>query len=197
MCAGADTPGKKSAHEPVGVKVGTSADIPLAAQIARMCNAAYGHGRVSKAEVERRLQHGDIGYRANRVLHLAFRNDRLVGCISSTYSPPWTPAGCGHWGLLVVESTEQGSGVASALVSAAEARLAAGGCSAVQIEYEFCANDPYSQRLSGWYEGKLNFKRNSFWLIDRLFGMIIGHRPNTEFRRCRKPLTPAMSEVRT
>ena len=28
---------------------------------------------------------------ANRVLHLAFRNDELLGCCSSTLQPPWTP----------------------------------------------------------------------------------------------------------
>eukprot|EP00966_Prymnesium_polylepis_P148247 3424522-Prymnesium_polylepis.1 len=93
---------------------------------------------------------GDPGPRANRVLHLAFRGERLVGCCSSTFQPPWTPEGCGHWGLVVVRLEAQGTGVASALVHAAEARLA-GCCARVQIEYEYTKGEEYSERLLEWY----------------------------------------------
>jgi hypothetical protein len=44
----------------------------------------------------------------------------------------------------------QGAGVASALVRAAEGRLAAHGCSSVQIEYDYSPGDPQSERLRAW-----------------------------------------------
>ena len=78
---------------------------------------------------------------ANRVLHLAFREGHLLGCCSSTLQPPWTPwtepltrscgpgRTCGHWGLLSVHPDAQGTGVASALIAAAERRLLEEGCS--------------------------------------------------------------------
>merc|ERR1712159_733746 len=82
--------------------------------------------RLGQAEVARRLAMGDDGVQSNRVLHLAFtkEDDTLVGCMSSTFQPPWTEQGCGHWGLLAVHPAHQGKGVASALVHAAEHRLA-------------------------------------------------------------------------
>lgn len=44
-----------------------------------------------------------------QVLHLAFKKDdgTLVGCMSSTFQPPWTERGCGHWGLLAVHPQHQ------------------------------------------------------------------------------------------
>jgi len=42
---------------------------------------------------------------ANRVLHLAYRNGKLLGCCSSTLQPPWTPRTGQIWsvGFLVVD----------------------------------------------------------------------------------------------
>jgi len=73
--------------------------------------------RVDEEDIFDRLSMGDSGMAfSNRVLLLAFIENRMVGCISSTYSPPWTPEGCGHWGLLVTDVKEQRKGVAKALV---------------------------------------------------------------------------------
>ena len=75
----------------------------------------------------------------------------------------------------------QGSGVARALVRAAERRLRDAGLRMVQIEYEYVAGDAFSERLYDWYEGSCGF-----------VGMggppprgEIGER---QFRRCRKRL---------
>ena len=65
---------------------------------------ATKYERVDEDDVENRLEMGDAGARANRVLHLATRGGSLVGCCSSTFQPGWTPEGCGHWGLLVVHT---------------------------------------------------------------------------------------------
>ena len=54
--------------------------------------------RTSVGDVMNRLQMGDDGARANRVLHLAWRRGECVGVCSSTYQPPWCQEGCGHWG---------------------------------------------------------------------------------------------------
>ena len=131
-----------------------------------------------KAGPNRRLAKWSQG--ANRVLHLAFREGQLLGCCSSTLQPPWTPwtgpvmcscavgRTCGHWGLLSVHPDAQGTGVASALIAAAERRLLEEGCSAwasevvgaelggaVQIEYEYTSGDPESERLLQWYEARV------------------------------------------
>ena len=95
------------------------------------------------------------------------------------------PSGCGHWGLLVVDVNAQGTGVASALVRTAEARLASLGCRQVQIEYSYTCGDAESERLRAWYEGPLNFSG--------------GGSPTTvpgrsEFRRLRKALAKASTE---
>merc|ERR1712187_131738 len=91
--------------------------------------------RISESDVRNRIALGDGGSCANRVLHIAWRCSTPVGCCSSTIQPPWTCCGVGHWGLLAVDPAAQGLGVASALVVAAEERLARAGCYAVQIEY--------------------------------------------------------------
>eukprot|EP00928_Gymnodinium_smaydae_P004048 TRINITY_DN11417_c0_g1_i1.p1 TRINITY_DN11417_c0_g1~~TRINITY_DN11417_c0_g1_i1.p1 ORF type:complete len:247 (+),score=37.25 TRINITY_DN11417_c0_g1_i1:64-804(+) len=175
--------GDPSPCESVGVHVvvGTSElkriDPALPERIAELVNRAYGHHRLSRGEAEQRLAMGDAGDRANRVLHMAWRGPALVGCCSSTLQPPWTSRGCGHWGLLSVDPVAQGTGVASALVSAAEQRLLAAGCTSVQIEYEYTAGDAYSERLMSWYEGKCGFTSRS-------------SRPRfgSEFRVCHKRL---------
>ena len=69
----------------------------------------------------------------------------------------------------------QGTGVASALVRAAEQRLRSHGLQSVQIEYEYTRGDLDSERLYAWYEGSLGFSG----------GGPPGH---SEFRRCRKKL---------
>ncbi|CAK8999705.1 5'-cyclic phosphodiesterase 9A [Durusdinium trenchii] len=125
---------------------------------------------------------GDGGPSANRVLHLAFKGDELVGCASSTFSPGWTPEGCGHWGLLAVDPAHQKSGVATALVLAAERRLATLS-GAIQIEYQYTEGDPFSMRLHKWYE-KLGFAGDQTAL-----------KPGqTIFRRCRKRISAAEQE---
>ena len=62
------------------------------------------------------------------MLHVATSLDgRVVGCCSSTLFTPWCEPGCGHWGLLAVGVSHQNGGVATALVEAAERRLATEG----------------------------------------------------------------------
>ena len=143
-------------EQTVTVELGTSAqarDDDFVAALARMINRSYGYSRISQADVARRLRAG-----SNRVLHLATRGGQLVGCCSSTLHTPWTGPGCGHWGLLVVDVEAQGTGVASALVRAAESRLADAGQGSVQIEYSYHQGDRDSERLLSWYEGSLGFR---------------------------------------
>ncbi|CAE7324606.1 unnamed protein product [Symbiodinium sp. CCMP2456] len=164
--------------EAVEVVIGTSEDKHLARKVAELCNEAYGYRRLSENEAKGRLAMGD-DEDANRVLHLAFRGKQLVGCCSSTLQPPWTPRSCGHWGLLSVHPEAQGTGVASALIAAAERRLFESGCCAVQIEYEYTAGEESSVRLLKWYEGRCGFRASS-----------PPPRRGSEFRCCRKKLTP-------
>jgi len=170
------------------VTVGTSelASEAFIHEVVTMVNCSYGCRRLNEMDVNRRLAMGDDGEDANRVLHLAWRKgedgeQKLVGCCSSTKSVGWAPRGCGHWGLLVVDQAAQCSGVASALVAAAESRLCDAGLGYVQIEYDFTCGDPLSERLFRWYEGKLGFKALS------------GEPPTdvpgeSEWRSCRKQL---------
>eukprot|EP00962_Isochrysis_galbana_P019758 scaffold5756_cov123-Isochrysis_galbana.AAC.4 len=184
----------------VVVTVGTSklaeADPSIVSKIESVINRAYSHSmadelmpgqvyrRVSRGDVIHRLGMGDDGLRANRVLHLAWRGQNLVGACSSTFQPPWTPAGCGHWGLLSVLPEAQGTGVASALVRAAELRLASV-CNKIQIEYEYTPGQDYSDRLLQWYEGKCGFQCP--------YGA-----PTTctssQFRKCFKPISETLKE---
>jgi GNAT superfamily N-acetyltransferase len=171
----------RGAMSAVSVEVGGSrqASSDFAERVAAMVNSAYGYDRISSSEVKQRLAMGDAGLQANRVLHLAWRDGCLVGCCSSTKSTPWTPHGCGHWGLLVVAPPAQGTGVARALVRAAERRLAEAGLSQVQMEYEYTCGDEYSERLFSWYEGSLGFSGGR---------APTRHVGRSEFRRCRKSL---------
>jgi len=188
----------------ISVIVGTSKlaeDPAMVDRIMTMVNTSYlesikdqlskrhqsTYQRLSRDEVIDRLEMGDAGHGANRVLHIAFRGDRLapstvVGCMSSTFQPPWTEDGCGHWGLLVVDRECQGQGIASVLVASAERRLA-GACNQIQIEYEYTAGHAYSQRLMDWYEGRCGFTCSSGY--PRSSG--------TQFRKCRKRITAAKS----
>lgn len=148
----------------------------LLSEITSMVNQAYGYMRVDEEDILDRLQMGDPGSnRANRVLHIAFLDDQPVGCMSSTFKVPWAERGCGHWGLLVVDVKKQGQGLASAMIAAAESRLA-GACQEIQIEYEYTAGDSFSERLLTWYEKKCGFRCVS--------GPPRGG--GTEFRKCRK-----------
>jgi len=164
------------------VIIGTSEHIAVPGLVDRICrivDAAYSsvgkHKYVDEEDAIDRLEMGDAGPQANRVLHLAFKGEQLVGCASSTFSPGWTPEGCGHWGLLAVDPAHQKSGIATALVLAAERRIATA-CEAVQIEYQHTEGDAFSHRLMEWYEGKLGFS-----------GGPRSQRPGTTcFRRCRK-----------
>ncbi len=168
---------------PVQVTVGTSASNTheFCSRVSTMVNAAYGHHRLSSHEVSARLALGD-GAATNRVLHLAWRGGALVGCCSSTLAAPWCPPGCGHWGLLVVDVSAQGTGVGSALVAAAEARLAQAGLPYVQIEYGYTCGDVESERLLAWYEGSLGYDGG---------GRPCSRPGSSEFRRCWKRLCTA------
>lgn len=157
------------------VEIGTSdmvrRDPTLPERLSKMFNASYFHAlgtlapttdenkyeRMSVDEVYQRLRMGDAGPRANRVLHVATRGGMLVGACSSTVQAPWCGPRCGHWGILCVDRASQGTGVARALVTAAECRLAAGGCTHVQIEYEHTPGHAHSERLKKQYEGKWGF----------------------------------------
>ena len=185
----------------VVVTIGTTADAQrdptLARHITTMVNTSYTQSlkaqlppggvyeRTSVGDVMNRLQMGDDGARANRVLHLAWRRGECVGVCSSTYQPPWCQQGCGHWGLVVAHVEHQGTGVASALVRAAEARLA-GACEMIQIEYEYTPGDHYSERLHAWYEERCGFT------------CARGPPPargGTQFRKCHKPVPEAAQRV--
>ena len=212
-----DAPTQSSATPPsftviVGTSAMAEADPHLVERIVEVINGAYFEGnkellpagatsyeRTSREDVISRLEMGDAGARANRVLHLAFRGTQsidasaVVGACSSTYQPPWTPEGCGHWGLLSVHPTAMGTGVASALVAAAERRLA-GTCERVQIEYEYTVGHAHSQKLMAIYEGKMGFQCPSPKPRGRRTDGNDHLRdaedsaPETEFRRCQKPL---------
>jgi len=145
------------------VVIGTSSHAQEPGLVERICDIVYAaytnagkRKRMDEEDVLDRLEMGDDGPRANRVLHLAFQSEALVGCASSTFSPGWTPDGCGHWGLLAVDPRNQGRGVATALVLAAERRLSMQS-SLIQIEYQYTVGDDFSQRLMAWYEDKLGF----------------------------------------
>lgn len=155
-------------------------DPSLVSKIYQLVNAAYGYHRLSQGDVRQRVAMGDAGESANRVLHLAYRSGQLLGACSSTIQAPWTSQGCGHWGLLSVDPAAQGTGVASALVNAAERRLILSGRKAVQIEYEYTCGDEFSERLYKWYEGKLGFQCVS--------GRPRSSKGSCEFRKCLKQL---------
>lgn len=153
--------GPIKAYPPVEVRIGTHADAKgdptLANRIASLINEEFGSRRVDAVEIFERLTLAGQSWE-NRVLHLATRDGALIGVCSSTIQPGWTAAGCGQWGLLAVTSGSRGTGVASALVAAAEARLAAAdGCHSIEIEYEYTPGDEFSERLRAWYEGRLSF----------------------------------------
>ena len=93
-----------------------------------------------------------------------------------------TPDGCGHWGLLVVANEAQGTGVATALVTAAERRLA-GACTHVQIEYDYTPNHAPSQRLEALYETKFGFRCPS---------PRVRRGRASQFRKCVKELPEAL-----
>ena len=183
----------------VVVTIGTTAeaqrDPTLARHITTMVNTSYTQSlaaqlppggvyeRTSVGDVMNRLQMGDDGARANRVLHLAWRRGECVGVCSSTYQPPWCQEGCGHWGLVVAHVDHQGTGVASALVRAAEARLA-GACQMIQIEYEYTPGDDNSERLYAWYEQRCGFTCARGPPHARPDG-------GAQFRKCHKPVPEA------
>jgi len=165
-------------REDIVVTIGTSQHAQVRGmieKISHIVDSAYSsvgkRKRVDHYDALQRLEMGDAGPRANRVLHLAFKGEALVGCASSTFSPGWTPDGCGHWGLLAVDPAHQGSGAATALVLAAERRLATVS-EFIQIEYSHSEGDPFSQRLQTWYEDRLGFDG--------------GPRGHSGFRRCFK-----------
>ena len=157
------------------VRVQIGADPDVADTLVDIVNAAYGKRRVNASSMRHRLL-----ARTNRVLHVAFdESGTILGCCSSTLFVPWCGPGCGHWGLLAVDPTHQGRGVASALVAAAEKRLAAAGMSSAQIEYSFREGEELSERLYTWYEGADGLRYSG------------PRRKKSGFRVCRKHLTRA------
>lgn len=194
----------RKACSDIKVIVGTSQlaqDLAIVNRILHMVNRAYSEAnkdlmapgeqyqRLSLRDVLGRLEMGDAGARANRVLHIAHRGEAptaesIVGCMSSTIQPPWTEEGCGHWGLVVVDVDCQGQGVASAMIAEAERRLA-GACDEIQIEYEYTPGQAHSERLMSWYEGRCGFECRT------------GYRrgPGTQFRKCRKPIPPELARA--
>lgn len=184
MNAAKDESAQEGDRAPVLVRIGTSKmaeENPLlVGTLANMVNQAYGYRRIDQHDVMERLAMGDPGSsRANRVLHIAFLGDQPVGCMSSTFRVPWAEPTCGHWGLLVVDVAMQGKGIASKMVSVAEARLA-GVSEQIQMEYEYEPGDALSQRLYEWYEGKCGFRCASGPPGKR----------GAEFRKCRKVISP-------
>ena len=94
------------------VEIGTTEmvqhDATLVHRIATMVNTAYfeqlkellpagttSYERICEEDVYDRLEMGDAGARANRVLHLAKRDGQLVGACSSTFQPPCENAAWG------------------------------------------------------------------------------------------------------
>jgi len=161
------------------VLIGTSKHMEVPGMVDRICTIVFEaytsvgkRKRMDDYDAQERLSMGDAGIRANRVLHLAFIDNELVGCASSTFSPGWTPEGCGHWGLLAVDPAHQRKGVATALILAAERRLATT-MDMIQIEYQHMG-DEYSEALRQWYEVKLGFRGDG--------------PPRPGFRRCLKAI---------
>jgi GNAT superfamily N-acetyltransferase len=193
----ADGTAAQAVHVVIGTSAMARADPTLVARIAQLVNRAYTaqlkdllpegqeYTRLDEEDVEDRLEMGDAGPRANRVLHLAWRGGELVGACSSTLQPPWTEEGCGHWGLMAVDPCAQGTGVASTLVRAAEARVASRQTE-IQIEYEYTHGHAPSQRLMDWYEGKLGYECVSGGFRRRM---------QTEFRKCRKLVPPELART--
>lgn len=173
---------KKMCQAAATVIIGNSthaADESLVRKITSMINEAFGYQRLSQEMVIDRLKAGDI--QDNRVLHLAFFERELVGCVSSTRQPDFAELGCGHWGLLAVDPKVQGCGIGEKLVAEAELRLS-GVCKFIQIDYNFIHGDVRSERLRDWYEGSCRFKRFHEEPIVQN-GVKIGI-----FVKCRKPV---------
>lgn len=149
-------PGSRASEVPerLSIVIGNSDHVGCASEIACMINEAYGRDRTTAREITNRLRAGDE-LTPNRVLHVAYRDDRtVVGCVSST--PHWN-GDCGQWGFLAVAVAEQGNGVATELVSAAERRLMEHGCTQVQIEYMLKPCDSDGRKLHAWYS-RLGFE---------------------------------------
>lgn len=176
----------------VEVETGTSALIQVPGFVQRIDEVSSGSKHLGPQEVMRRLAMGDDGIQANRVLHLAFLRGQphspgsLVGCMSSTYQPPWTEQGCGHWGLLAVDPAHQGKGVAKTLVRVGEARLAAV-CHEIQMEYRYSSGEADSERLKEWYEDRLGFVCPN--------GPPSTQPGDREFRQCRKRINSEEQEA--
>jgi len=172
----------------VSVIIGDSSMAEVPGMVQKIDEIASQSKSLGEYEVRRRLEMGDDGLRANRVLHLAFTKEKneLVGCMSSTFQPPWTEQGCGHWGLLAVDPAHQGKGVASALVKAGEARLETV-CDEIQMEYRHTMGNPDSTKLHAWYEGRLGFVCPH--------GPPGGPEGSQEFRMCRKRIPEATQKA--
>ena len=91
---------------------------------------------------------------------------------------------------MAVSVSEQGSGVASALVAAAEERLAAHGCRRVQIEYTLKPCDPKGRTLHEWY-WRLGFRPTAeslCILVGCCLCMSVANCQPQTFQIARKPL---------
>lgn len=120
-------------------------------------------GGVNREDIQSLVQMGDYearkerGMRANRVLHLAFKDDILVGFCTSTLQSPLLQSRVGRLGLLVVHPDYHSAGVGTALIKAAEDRLA-DACAEIEIDYELTGSRGYAEQVREWYEDRLGFK---------------------------------------
>jgi GNAT superfamily N-acetyltransferase len=171
------------APAPVTIILGALKHAWRTSQIVEMIDATYGKGYATGRQVKRWLSHGEKGEYSHRVLHLAFRDGKLVGCVLATCSLFIAPKACGHWGMLAIHRAAQGTNVEKELVHAAETHLMKGGCVMVDSEYKYDAS-VQSQQLRSWYEDGLGFENKHNRVLNRFLGMLLTR--GGEFRRCRK-----------
>ena len=138
-----------------GVKVTRGGPVDVT-RLTQMINTVYKKGEegIISDTAERpfsRFMESDVQglLDADALLLACSTAEEVVGCVKLDLgvSQDGLPAGerVGEWGGLAVGDAHQGRGVASALVSAAEAELRAAGCTLAQLElrqaYKAAGND--------------------------------------------------------
>lgn len=88
---------------------------------------------------------------------------RIVGCVKIVPDVNGTKDGFGEWGCLAVAVEEQGKGVGSQLVDAAEEALRAAGCQTIQLELltPIMWVQEHKERLRMRYTEKLGYALKS------------------------------------
>ena len=128
-------------------------------------DAEAAFSRTSPRDIDRRLlSDAEVEGLRNgtqliiRVLFLAVneQDGQFIGTCSATLAAPWTGIGVGSWGLLAVGTPRGGAG--RILVERCEQYLRLAMLEKVSIEYFCIAEQPSSERLCGWYEGRLGYK---------------------------------------